>query len=139
MIDDNPGDCDLVHEALLACHPHVHFHSVPNGAQAFEFLGRKGSFAKAPRPDVIILDLNLPVLNGHRILKLLQNDEAWKLIPVVIQSSSELPQDKEETRSGGARRFLVKPATWDEYPALLQVLEEFWGHERTPPVGSRLL
>jgi two-component system, chemotaxis family, response regulator Rcp1 len=139
MIDDNPGDCELVRSALALRNPFARFYEVPNGVTAFNFLSHRGQYTSAPSPDVIILDLNLPVMEGQKILKVLQSDETWKRIPVVILTSSDRSSDKEMTRLGGARKYLVKPTTWDHYPPLVQCLEEFWQQDLTPPVAGTCL
>src|SRR5262245_34594027 len=89
MIEDNRGDFRLVEKALAMTGSGAHLHLAENGVQALAFLAQRGNFINKPRPDLILLDLNLPVIHGSRVLKIIKDDEVWRDIPVFILSTSE--------------------------------------------------
>ncbi len=127
MIDDNPADCQLVREMFLENDADIEFHSVPDGPTAFDFLSRTRRYAAAPRPDIIVVDLNLPVLGGKKILNLIKTNAEWKSIPVVVLSSSSDPRDIRECSDLGAERYFVKPSSVDDYLRVIKDIEQLLG------------
>lgn len=121
MIDDNPADCRLVKEMFVESSSDVDFRSVPDGPSAFDFLSKTRGYVGAPRPDLIVVDLNLPVLGGKKILNLVKSHPEWRVLPVVVLSASSDPEDMAECRELGAERYFVKPGTVDDY---LRVIKE---------------
>ena len=121
MIDDNPADCRLVKEMFLESRSHVDFRSVGDGPTAFDYLIKKGEFSSSPTPDLIVVDLNLPILGGRKILNLVKTHPEWRSIPVVVLSSSSLQEDIDDCLELGAERYFTKPATVEEY---LQVIAD---------------
>ncbi|TAN38955.1 MAG: response regulator, partial [Nitrospirae bacterium] len=93
LVEDNPGDIDLAREALGMGKLHNSLHTVQDGVAAMEFLMKTGKYAKAPRPDLIILDLNLPKKDGRQVLAEIKTNEDLKRIPVVILTSSQAEED----------------------------------------------
>lgn len=115
-VEDNPGDAELVREALRPYAPEIELEVVENGSRALEFLSRSGQrFAHAPRPDLVLLDLSLPVLDGARVADAMRRLAAWRDIPVVVLSSSTRPEDVQAAYASGATLYLAKPADWERY------------------------
>ena len=123
MIDDSPADCRLVQEMFAESTSNIEFHAVPDGPTAFDFLSRKPPYQKERIPDIIVVDLNLPVLGGKKILNLVKTHEAWKSIPVVVLSASSDPLDISECTELGAERYFVKPASVDDYLRVIKEIE----------------
>jgi CheY-like chemotaxis protein len=114
-VEDNAADVHLFEEALRQCRLSISLHSAGDWAAALEFLGKQGTAWNAPTPDLILLDLNLPVVSGPEILRLLQKDPVWRTIPVVVFSSSHRPAEIDECYRLGACLYVVKPTAWDRY------------------------
>lgn len=121
-IEDNVGDVELMRAAFRALGGDVELHAVENGVQAYEYLGRRGRYSDVPRPDLVLLDLNLPIISGYEILREIGRDPTWRGIPTVVLSSSDRAQDVRETYANGAFLYIVKPALWDRYVHLAQGL-----------------
>jgi CheY-like chemotaxis protein len=130
MIDDNPADCRLVKEMFAESEATVDFHSVSDGPKAFDFLSKSRSYANSPTPDLIVVDLNLPILGGKKILNLIKTDQRWKEIPVVVLSSSSLKEDIEECMELGAERYFTKPATVEDYLRVISEIDQVLKHLR---------
>jgi two-component system, chemotaxis family, response regulator Rcp1 len=120
IVDDNPLDIQLLETAFGACRSSITLHAVGNGVRAFEFLSKRGEFWNAPTPDLILLDLNLPVVSGEKILEELQRDSIWKRIPVIILSCSHRKEEIESCYRKGASLYVVKPDHIDRYNELAQ-------------------
>jgi CheY-like chemotaxis protein len=126
-VEDNPPDATLAREALKDIGAEIEVHVVENGVQAFEFLSRRGRYRNAPAPDLILLDLKLPVMSGMSILVELRRDPIWARVPVVIYTSSKAHSDRAVAHKLGAS-FEVKPATWPEAIALAERLRAHFAH-----------
>jgi CheY-like chemotaxis protein len=120
MIEDNRGDYRLLEKALTMTGSDATVHLAENGVQALAFLARRGNFHDKPRPDLILLDLNLPVIPGGRILKIIKNDDEWRDIPVFILSSSEQSGEVDSCYNLGAEVFIIKPGLFDSYLAIAE-------------------
>ena len=123
FVEDSPSDLAAAREALREIGAPISLHGVDNAVQAFRFLARRDDYRNAPRPDAILLDLNLPVLSGQRVLEVLRADAAWRPILVVMFSSSLRPQDGEAAERLGAR-FVTKPARWADYLTFARQLQQ---------------
>jgi chemotaxis family two-component system response regulator Rcp1 len=133
LVEDNPGDADLIGEALEA-----DGHSAParlrvggltvarDGEEALAVLRRQGSHARALRPDLVLLDLNLPRKNGFEVLEDIKTDESLKTIPVVILTSSQAEQDVSHGYQLNANAYLVKPIGLEEFMQVVRSIEGFW-------------
>jgi CheY-like chemotaxis protein len=125
-VDDNPADLGLAREALSGGSHHTQINSVEDGEEALAFLNRTGVHASAIRPDLVILDLNLPKKNGLAVLAAVKTDSDLRRIPVVIFSASRLSQDIARSYELGANCYVSKPGNLNEYFAAVRSIEEFW-------------
>ena len=126
LVDDSPADLDLTREGLSRSRNRFQVSAVMDGAEAIRFLRRQGSYAQAPEPDLIVLDLNLPRKDGREVLAELKNDPRLTRIPVVIFTSSQATSDVNHSYAHGANCYVSKPGTFPEYAAVVQTLAEFW-------------
>lgn len=125
LIEDNPGDVRLTKEVLNDGKLAVDLNVAQDGTEAFAFLRRQGKYADAPRPDLILLDLNLPKKNGREVLTEIKDDNNLKRIPVVILTSSEADKDIEECYNFQANCYTTKPIEPDRFSAIVQIFEDF--------------
>jgi chemotaxis family two-component system response regulator Rcp1 len=126
LVDDNIGDVVLSKEALKAVEFPNRVSVVRDGCEALEFLRRTGKFANASRPDLILLDINMPRKNGCEVLEEVRSDEDLRLIPIVILTSSEAEDDIRRSYELGANCFVTKPADLDEMVRVVQAINHFW-------------
>jgi len=137
IVDDNPADISLAREALAACAYSGQIHSVEDGADALAFLARRGNYAKAIKPDLVLLDLNLPKRDGLAVLTAMKANPDLRRIPVVIFSTSQLNKDIARSYELGANCYVSKPGNLNEYFSMMRLIEEFWfGSVRLPPRGE---
>jgi two-component system, chemotaxis family, response regulator Rcp1 len=126
LIEDNPADVVLLKEALKESPVPVQLSTVPDGTEALAFLHHQGRYHQAPRPDLIVLDLNLPQLTGQAVLAQVKNDEQLKQIPVVVLTSSTEPGDVAQSYELGANAYVHKPLELEEFFAMVHELIGFW-------------
>lgn len=126
MIEDNPGDVRLTQEALKENKMYNCLHVVRDGVEAMAFLRQEGRYADAPRPDLILLDLNLPKKDGREVLAEIKADENLKRIPVVILTSSQAEEDVLRTYNLHANCYVTKPVDLDQFIRVVKSIEEFW-------------
>lgn len=139
VVDDNPADVALAREALEASGYSGQISSVGDGAAALAFLGRRGDYAGAARPDLVLLDLNLPKRGGFAVLAAMKANPDLRRIPVVILSTSLLSQDIARSYDLGANCYLSKPGTLAEFFCRMKTLERFWfGSVSLPPRGEEI-
>ncbi len=126
LVEDNPGDVDLAREALDTGKLHNTLKVARDGVEAMDFLRKKGKFSEAPRPDLIILDLNLPKKDGRQVLAEIKDDESLKRIPVVILTSSRAEEDVIKTYNLHANCYITKPMEMQQFLQVVRSIEEFW-------------
>lgn len=126
LVEDNPGDVRLTCEALTESKVKNNLSIVGDGLEAMAFLRREGKYADAPRPDVILLDLNLPKKNGLEVLEEIKADSSLKRIPVVIVTSSEAEQDVLKTYDLHVNCYVNKPVDLEQFIKVVQSIETFW-------------
>ncbi len=126
LIEDNPGDARLTREAFRAAHSSIELHVVCDGVEAIEFLKHEGQFAQAPRPDLILLDLNLPRLDGHEVLACIKNDDSLKMIPTIVLTSSDAEPDIQKSYQLEANCYLTKPGLLEGFETLVRSIGDFW-------------
>ena len=126
LVEDSPSDADLTEEALSDGKVLNHLHWVEDGVEALAFLRRQGKYTKAPRPDLILLDLNLPKKDGREVLAQIKADPSLKLIPVVILSTSAAERDILKTYELNANCYVSKPIDLEQFISVVKLIEEFW-------------
>lgn len=126
LIEDNPGDVRLTREALAESKLRNNLNVVSDGMEALAFLRRQGKYADAPRPDVILLDLNLPKKDGREVLAEIKSDPELKRIPVVVISSSEAEADILRSYDLHVNCYVTKPVNLDQFIKVVQSVESFW-------------
>lgn len=126
LVEDNPGDVDLAREALAAGKLHNSLQVVRDGVEAMDFLYKTGKFRDAPRPDLIILDLNLPKKDGRQVLAEIKEDENLKRIPVVILTTSRAEDDVLKSYNLHANCYITKPMELQQFLHVVQSIEKFW-------------
>ena len=126
LVEDSPGDVRLTREALREGKVRNRLHVASDGVEALAFLRREGRHAAAPRPDVILLDLNLPRMDGREVLAALKADPALRRIPVVILTTSQDEQDVLRAYELHANCYITKPVDLDQFIAVIQSIESFW-------------
>ena len=126
LVEDNPGDADLAREALETSKVHNTLRVVGDGEAAMAFLRRQGKYADAPRPDLVLLDLNLPKKDGREVLAEVKADDDLKRIPVVILTTSKAEEDILKTYNLHANCYITKPIDLNQFIKVVQSIEEFW-------------
>ncbi len=136
LVEDNPGDVHLFKQALEEAHCRAHVTSVPTVNEALSFLGKQGEYAGAPTPRLIVLDLNLPGVNGAVALNLIKATEDWRDIPVLVLSSSSRPSERDECRRMGAIDYWTKPAQWEDYLLMAENLATLLTQSRVARIAD---
>ncbi len=126
LVEDSPGDVRLTREAFRDYDKSVNLHVAVDGVDAMAFLKRQGVHADAPRPDFILLDLNLPKMDGREVLARIKSDDSLKSIPTVILSTSDAETDIANSYKLQANCYLSKPVQLDEFENLVKSVTEFW-------------
>ncbi|MFN3650122.1 MAG: response regulator [Armatimonadota bacterium] len=137
LVEDNPGDVRLTREALRDAKVRNALHVAQDGVEALRFLRREGEHATAPRPDVILLDLNLPKKNGREVLQEIKADPSLKTIPVVVLTTSSAEQDIARTYELHANCYITKPVDLDQFIEVIRSIQDFWlTVVKLPPHGT---
>jgi two-component system response regulator len=126
VVEDNPADVLLLQTALAELRPEVRVHSVRDGAQALDFVYRRGSHSAAPIFDLILLDLNMPGIDGHHFLELLRADDEFRHVPVAVWTSSRDKSDVQRAYRHGANAYYRKRSDYTETLLLVRVLTQHW-------------
>jgi chemotaxis family two-component system response regulator Rcp1 len=136
LVEDNPGDHRLTKEALHEGKVYNNLHWVQDGVEAIEFLKRRGKYAQSPRPDIILLDLNLPKKDGREVLSEIKGDEALRSIPVVILTTSQAEEDVLRSYDLHANCYVTKPVDLEKFIVVVQSIDRFWLNVVTLPTGK---
>ena len=126
LVDDSPGDVRLTQEVFRDADSRVNLHIACDGVEAIEFLRRKGKHVGAPRPDLILLDLNLPKMDGREVLQELKADANLRSIPVVVLTTSEAEEDVVRSYSLHANAYVTKPVDFDRFIEVVRQIDEFF-------------
>ncbi len=126
LIEDSPGDVRLTQEAFQDANKSVHLNVANDGVEAMAFLRQEGDHAQAPRPDLILLDLNLPRMDGREVLARIKEDRGLKTIPTVILTTSEAETDIAKSYQLQANCYLSKPVQLEEFESLVRSINNFW-------------
>lgn len=136
LAEDNPGDIRLIKEAFKETDIETMFHTVTDGHKAIEFLLQRGSYETATRPDLILLDLNLPRKDGYDVLSKIRETPEMAHLPVIVLTSSQDTDDIRESYKLNANAYLTKPADPDEFACLAQTVEDFWFRKVNLPLST---
>jgi len=126
LVDDNPGDVRLTAEALRYGMVENRLYTASDGVEALSFLRRLGRYADAPRPDIILLDLNMPRMNGRQLLAEIKEDSVLKKIPVVILTGSREMDDIVKTYDLHANCYVTKPIDFEHFIEMVRSITDFW-------------
>jgi two-component system, chemotaxis family, response regulator Rcp1 len=126
LVEDSPGDVRLTQEAFREAKVAIHLHVAVDGVEAMAFLSRKGIHVRAPRPDLILLDLNLPRMDGREVLAHIKEDAGLKTIPTVILTRSDAEVDIVKSYQLQANCYLTKPVQLDAFESLVKSINDFW-------------
>lgn len=137
LVEDSPADARLTRTVLLEGSVPKSIHVVSDGAQALDFLRRRGSYQSVPRPDVVLLDLNLPKRDGLEVLRDIKSDPELHSITVIVLTTSQLPDDVRSAYELSANCYVVKPVDLDEFYRVMRGIEEFWMTLATLPTIGR--
>jgi len=138
LVEDNPGDVDLAREALENSKIRNTLSVVGDGEEALAFLRRRGKYAAAPRPDLILLDLNLPKKSGREVLAEIKSDDYFKRIPVVVLTVSKDEEDIMASYNLHANCFITKPIDLHQFLRVVRAIEDFWlTIVKLPPNGAK--
>jgi CheY-like chemotaxis protein len=131
LVEDSPADQTLVKRGLEKSSIPPTLHIVEHGEAALEYLRRQGAYqdpTKSPRPDIILLDINMPRMNGKQLLKEIRKDPNLRTIPVVILTTSQADQDIQEAYTLGVNAYITKPDDVSDYLSMVRSLDRFWLH-----------
>ena len=126
LVEDNPGDARLAEEAIREAQVRNNLSWVMDGVEAMTFLRKEGKHQQAPRPDLILLDLNLPRKDGREFLAEIKKDEELKRIPVIVLTTSEAEEDISRSYRLKANCYITKPAQLHQFVNVIRSIEEFW-------------
>jgi len=133
LVEDNPGDVELAREGLEAGKIPSNLHVVGDGEEAMALLRLEGKYADKPRPDIILLDLNLPRKDGREVLREIKSDDRLKHTPVVVMTSSKNQADVMKSYQLHANCYIVKPVKFSDFIIVLKAIESFWFNIVTLP------
>lgn len=137
MVEDNPADMRLTVEALREGKVHNRLHWVKDGMEALAFLRQQGEYSSAPRPELILLDLNLPKKSGREVLQEIKQDDRLKRIPVVILTTSAAEEDIVRTYDLNANCYITKPVDFEKFVQVIRAIDQFWLGLVTLPSSER--
>lgn len=126
LVEDNPADVKLTEEALRDLNVNKKLHVTEDGVEALSFLHRDGKYANHSRPDIILLDLNLPKKDGREVLKGIKSDQNLKNIPVIVLTTSQSEYDIAQAYNLHANCYITKPVQFDDFFQIVKSIENFW-------------
>ena len=137
LVEDSAGDVRLTREAFKDAKVHINLHVASDGIEAMAFLGREGVYANAPRPDLVLLDLNLPKKDGREVLEEIKENPALKCIPVVILTTSASETDIQGSYQHHANCYITKPVDLEGFLKVVKSIDSFWLSVVKLPRGPR--
>jgi two-component system response regulator len=126
LVEDQEGDVGLTREALRRSEKQINLSVASNGEEALAFLRRQADYVDAVRPDLILLDLNMPRMDGREVLAAMKKDRALRVIPVIVFTSSSAESDVQKAYELGARCYVTKPSDWDRFSEAIGSIVQFW-------------
>ena len=136
LVEDNPGDHRLTKEALHEGKVYNNLHWVKDGVEALDFLYKRGKYKDAPKPDIILLDLNLPKKDGREVLQEIKSDSRLQRIPVVVLTTSKAEEDVLKTYQLHANCYVTKPVDLEQFIKVVRSIDNFWLTVVTLPNGK---
>ena len=136
LVEDNPGDVRLTREAFREANASIRLHVTSDGVEAMAFVRQEGPHANAPRPDLILLDLNLPKMDGREVLAQIKGDDYLKTIPTIILTTSGAQADILRSYQLHANAYVSKPLQLDAFQSLVSSINEFWLSKARLPHGQ---
>jgi CheY-like chemotaxis protein len=133
LVEDNPGDVWLMQEAFREVNRSIHLHVAYDGVEAMSYLKHEGAHAQAPRVDIILLDLNLPKMDGREVLARIKQDDSLKTIPTLILTTSAAQADIVKSYQLQANCYLSKPVQLEAFENLVKGINDFWLMKATLP------
>jgi chemotaxis family two-component system response regulator Rcp1 len=126
LVEDNPGDVRLTREAFRTANKAIHLHVAADGVEAMDFLRQRGHYADAPRPGLILLDLNLPKMDGREVLARIKTDDGLRTIPTVVLCAAATAADVDAICQLHANLYVPKPALADDLDRVIGYINDFW-------------
>lgn len=126
LVEDNDNDAELTRLGFRKGRLSVDLHHVQDGEQCMAFLRREGDYANAPAPDLVLLDLNMPRMDGREVLETISQDEALKHIPIIVLTSSEADSDVLASYQLQCKSYIVKPINFENFTRMIQGLSDYW-------------
>ncbi len=126
LVEDSPGDVRLTQEGLKEAKLHNNLHVVGDGVEALSFLRKEGKYTNVPRPDLVLLDLNLPKKDGREVLAEIKSDEKLKCIPVVVLTISKAEEDILKSYGLHANCYIIKPIDFNQFTSVVKAIKDFW-------------
>lgn len=126
LVEDNPADARLIEEVFKDTNVNNRIHVAKDGVEAMDFLNKENEYSNAPKPDIILLDLNLPRKDGREVLREIKSDEDLKSIPIVILTTSSAKEDVIKTYRNHANCYITKPVDFDQFLKVINAIEDFW-------------
>jgi len=136
LVEDSPGDARLTEETLRDAERAIHLHVVTDGVEAMAFLQRQGIHTQAPRPGLILLDLNLPKMDGREVLAQIKADDSLRTIPTIVLTTSASEADIVKSYQLQANCYLCKPVQLTEFESLVRSINDFWLTKAKLPAGD---
>ncbi|MBO6513304.1 MAG: response regulator [Phycisphaerales bacterium] len=133
IVEDDDDHAELIKLSMELSGGNSVFDRVSDGAEALEFLKQHGVHKDSPLPDVILLDLNMPKVNGHQVIESVKADNKLKLIPIVVMTTSNAQQDRIRAYESAVNGYVIKPVNFDQFKELVCDLEKFWSEWNQPP------
>jgi len=133
LVEDNPDDVTIVKRAMRKSDLKCDLYVASDGEEALDMLARKDEFEDTPRPDLILLDINLPKINGLEVLAKIKQDDQLKRIPVIVLTISEREEDMARAYDSGAASYMTKPVDSKDFERLIQTVQEYWRIARILP------
>jgi len=126
VVDDNPNDVTIIKRAMRKSDVKCELHFARYGEEALDALYQKGEFVDTPKPDLILLDINLPKINGLEVLAKVKEDERLRRIPVIVLTISEREEDMVKAYDSGAASYMTKPVDSKDFERLIQTVQDYW-------------
>lgn len=133
VVEDNPNDVTIIKRAMRKSEVKCELYFARDGEEALDFLHREGEFEDVPRPDLVLLDLNLPKINGLEVLSKIKEDERLRRIPVIVLTISEREEDMVKAYDSGAASYMTKPVDSKDFERLIGTVQDYWRIAKIPP------